>query len=184
MPGETIIERLGGPRQRDPASAAVLDHQSNRNPNDNDHLTIERQLIPNFRRFNSPTAGHHPIMLGGHQGGARFDQVLLRIEHVERRALIAFGLLALAVEGDLSRPTPAWAGRIRDLTASNRPHVATIFAWVRSRAVSRSIRFCASVLWAWPINDSSASPRVGEASWILTSRRAASTLNAAPPTSG
>ena len=47
--------------------------------------------------------GDHPVALGGHQRHPRVHQFLLRVEHVERRALADARFLAHAVERDLGR---------------------------------------------------------------------------------
>src|SRR5215468_2538783 len=46
---------------------------------------------------------HHPIALRGDERHPRVDEVLLRVEHVERGALTHAGLLAHAVERNLGR---------------------------------------------------------------------------------
>ena len=62
--------------------------------------------------------GDHPVVLSGHQRGARLDESLLRSENVERGALTDPGLFAYAVERDLGgsdlssrrKPWPRRAG--------------------------------------------------------------------------
>ena len=63
--------------------------------------------------------GDDPVMLRRHQCNPRIDEGLLRIEHVERRALTHAGFFPHAIERNFRRVTCALGRMICALAASS-----------------------------------------------------------------
>ena len=103
--------------------------------------------------------GDHAVALRADEPGARGHQVLLGVEHVERRALAGLRLLLHAGERDgggahLGLPPPR-ARSSRPSCVTQAP-ITAVWAWLR--ICSSTMRACIAISLAWRICEAASPP--------------------------